>query len=92
MDLIDLVVIFGGAALIGLLAWYFFAPRNAVSAELRGGMQQVDIEVRGGGIPLTLSASARESRSGSASPAGQQRLHQQGRFPGSAQKRVACGL
>ena len=51
MDLIDLVVIFGGAALIGLLAWYFFAPRRAVSAELRGGVQQVDIEVRGGYSP-----------------------------------------
>ncbi|MCO4254463.1 heavy metal translocating P-type ATPase [Pseudarthrobacter cellobiosi] len=58
MDLIDLVVIFGGAALIGLLAWYFFAPRNAVSAELRGGVQQVDIEVRGGYSPDLVRVSA----------------------------------
>lgn len=58
MDLIDLVVIFGGIALIGLLAWYFFAPRRAVSAELRGGVQQVEIEVRGGYSPDLVRVSA----------------------------------
>lgn len=58
MDLIDLVVIFGGAALISLLAWYFFAPSRAASAELRGGMQQVEIEVRGGYSPDLVRVSA----------------------------------
>ncbi|MEV7572943.1 heavy metal translocating P-type ATPase [Pseudarthrobacter sp. NPDC089323] len=58
MDIIDLVVVFTGVALIGLLAWYFFAPRRAVSAQLRGGVQQVEIEVRGGYSPDLVRVSA----------------------------------
>lgn len=58
MDLIDLIVVFGGIALIGLLAWYFFAPRRAAAAQLRGGVQQVDIEVRGGYSPDFVRVSA----------------------------------
>lgn len=55
---IDLAVIFGGAALIGLLVWYFFAPRKAASAELRGGLQQVEVDVRGSYSPDLVRVSA----------------------------------
>ncbi|WP_258804233.1 heavy metal translocating P-type ATPase [Pseudarthrobacter sp. NS4] len=58
MNIVDLVVILGGAALIGFLAWYFFAPRRAVSAELHGGVQQVDIAVRGGYSPDLVRVTA----------------------------------
>jgi Cu+-exporting ATPase len=53
-----------GLALIGLLSWFFFGPKQGRRAELRGGIQEVEITVRGGyspnlirvkeGVPLRL--------------------------------------
>jgi Cu+-exporting ATPase len=53
-----------GVALIALLSWFFFGPKQARRAELRGGMQEVEITVKGGyspnlikvkeGVPLRL--------------------------------------
>ncbi len=47
----DIAVITAGVALIGLLAWYFFAPKNASSAELVGQFQEVRVTVKGGYSP-----------------------------------------
>ncbi|WP_083706188.1 heavy metal translocating P-type ATPase [Arthrobacter sp. QXT-31] len=58
MDLVDIVVILAGAVLIGFLAWYFFAPRRAASAEYREGVQVVDITVRGGYSPDLVRVTA----------------------------------
>ena len=58
MDLVDIVVILAGAVLIGFLAWYFFAPRRAASAEYREGVQVVDIAVRGGYSPDLVRVTA----------------------------------
>jgi Cu+-exporting ATPase len=44
----DLVVVLGGAALIGLLAWYFFGPKQASQAQLVGQVQEVRVTVKGG--------------------------------------------
>ena len=53
-----------GAALIALLGWFFFGPRKAHRAEVRGGVQEVEVTVKGGyspnlirvrqGVPLRL--------------------------------------
>jgi len=51
MNATDFAVVGGGIAVIAALAWYFFAPRKAVGAQLEGGRQVVDITVRGGYSP-----------------------------------------
>ncbi|MGH2656558.1 MAG: heavy metal translocating P-type ATPase [Actinomycetota bacterium] len=71
MGVAELLVTSGGVVLIGLLAWYFFAPRRAVSAVRRGGVQEVEVTVRGGyapnvirvraGVPLRVTFDRRES-------------------------------
>ncbi|MEW6060133.1 MAG: heavy metal translocating P-type ATPase [Actinomycetota bacterium] len=53
-----------GMALIAVLAWFFFGPKEARRAEVRGGVQEVKIIVKGGyspnlirvqeGVPLRL--------------------------------------
>jgi P-type Cu+ transporter len=53
-----------GLGLIGGLSWFFFGPKQARRAELRGGIQEVEITVKGGyspdlirvreGVPLRL--------------------------------------
>ena len=71
MSVADIGVILGGAGLIALLAWFFFAPKKARLAELREGVQQVEITVQGGyspdlirvrqGVPVRLVFDRRES-------------------------------
>ena len=51
MTTIEIAVVIGGIAVIAALAWYFFAPRKAVGAQLEGGRQVIDITVRGGYSP-----------------------------------------
>ncbi|MCY7366360.1 MAG: heavy metal translocating P-type ATPase, partial [Frankiaceae bacterium] len=51
MNATEIAVVLGGIAVIAALAWYFFAPRKAVGAQLEGGRQVVDITVRGGYSP-----------------------------------------
>jgi Cu+-exporting ATPase len=60
----EILVTAGGLALIGALAVFFFGPKHASSAQVRGGVQEVDITVKGGyspnlirvqeGVPLRL--------------------------------------
>jgi Cu+-exporting ATPase len=60
----EILVTGGGVALIGLLAVYFFGPKEAHRAEVRAGVQEVQIDVKGGyapnlvrvqqGVPLRL--------------------------------------
>jgi Cu+-exporting ATPase len=54
----DIAVVVGGIAVIAALAWYFFAPRKAVGAQLEGGRQVVDITVRGGYSPNRVTVEA----------------------------------
>jgi P-type Cu+ transporter len=56
MGVQDVVVIVAGAAVIGCLAWYFFGPKKARLAELRGGFQEVHVTVKGGYSPDLIRA------------------------------------
>ncbi len=71
MNANELLVIAGSALLAGFLWWYFFGPKKARQAEVRGGMQVVDVTVKGGyspdlirvqaGVPLRLNFDRQES-------------------------------
>jgi Cu+-exporting ATPase len=64
MEILDLSVVIGGLAGIMLLAWFFFGPKKAKDAEVKGGVQEIRITVKGGyspdvirvkeGVPLRL--------------------------------------
>ncbi|MFD8376316.1 heavy metal translocating P-type ATPase [Streptomyces sp. NPDC059688] len=51
MGALDIVVVLASVALIGALSWYFFGPRRAGAARLEGGVQRVEVKVRGGYSP-----------------------------------------
>ena len=71
MSAADVLVVTGAVALIALMAWFFFGPRTMRSAALLGGVQEVEITVKGGyspdqirvrqGVPLRLRFSRQES-------------------------------
>ena len=44
----EILVTAGGMALIAALAWFFFGPKRARRAEVRAGVQEVEINVKGG--------------------------------------------
>src|SRR5918994_5548825 len=60
----EILVTAGGVVLIAALAYFFFGPKQARLAEVRGGRQEVQITVKGGyspslirvqeGVPLRL--------------------------------------
>lgn len=51
MDAIQVAVTAGGVALVGLVLWYFLGPRRATAARSSGGVQEVEVVVRGGYTP-----------------------------------------
>ncbi|WP_328967494.1 heavy metal translocating P-type ATPase [Streptomyces sp. NBC_00239] len=51
MGAVDVTVVVAAVVLIGGLGWYFFGPRRAGAARLEGGLQRVDVTVRGGYSP-----------------------------------------
>ena len=57
MTAADLVVIGGGVAAVAALAWFFFGPRTASRAIVRGGRQEVPITVKGGYSPNLIRVS-----------------------------------
>jgi len=71
MSVADTFVVAGSILAIAGLVWFFFAPRKAHVAELSGGVQQVEVTVRGGyhpdvirvrqGVPLELVFDRQES-------------------------------
>jgi P-type Cu+ transporter len=54
MSVADIAVLVAAAAVLGGLGWYFFGPRNAMAAELAGGVQRATVTVRGGYSPEVL--------------------------------------
>ncbi len=54
----EIAVVLGGLALVAALAWYFFAPRKAVDAQMEDGRQVVDITVKGGYSPSLVRVEA----------------------------------
>ncbi len=71
MSIADIAVLFGSLLAIAGLGWFFFAPRKAHTAQLAGGVQRVDVTVRGGyhpdvirvrqGVPVELVFDRQES-------------------------------
>ncbi|WP_406306594.1 heavy metal translocating P-type ATPase [Streptomyces sp. NBC_00885] len=71
MGVADAVVVISAVVLIAGLGWFFFGPRRARTARLEGGVQRVEVTVRGGyspdvikvrqGIPLELVFDRQES-------------------------------
>src|SRR5512144_2704653 len=67
----DVVAIAAGVLVAGLLWLFFFGPKRSQRAELRGGVQEVEVTVRGGyspdvirarrGVPLRLVFDRQES-------------------------------
>ncbi len=51
MSIAQIVVSAIGTSSVGLLAWFFFGSRQAHSASVQGGVQQVAITVKGGYVP-----------------------------------------
>ena len=64
MSAIDIGVTVSGLVVILFLAWFFFGPKKAKDAKVKGGVQEVRITVKGGyspdvirvkeGVPLRL--------------------------------------
>jgi P-type Cu+ transporter len=50
----EILVTVGGVGLIAVLAYYFFGPKEARRAEVRGGLQEVEITVKGGYAPSLI--------------------------------------
>ncbi len=51
MPIAEIGVSLGGVAAIAFLAWFFFGPRQAQTAQVKGNIQEVKITVRGGYSP-----------------------------------------
>ncbi|WP_436841907.1 hypothetical protein [Streptomyces bobili] len=51
MGAIDAVVVLAATGLIAALGWFFFGPRRAGAARVEGGVQRVEVTVRGGYTP-----------------------------------------
>ncbi|KUL22175.1 heavy metal translocating P-type ATPase [Streptomyces regalis] len=51
MGAVDIVVVLASAVLVAVLGRYFFGPRRAGAARLEGGVQRVEVTVRGGYSP-----------------------------------------
>jgi Cu+-exporting ATPase len=54
----EIAVLVGGVTLITALGWYFFGPKTAERAALRGGVQEIDITVKGGYSPDIIRVTA----------------------------------
>ncbi|MFF4603223.1 heavy metal translocating P-type ATPase [Streptomyces sp. NPDC001339] len=71
MGVADVVVVISAAVLIAGLGWFFFGPRRVRAARLEGGVQRVEVTVRGGyrpdvikvrqGVPVELVFDRQES-------------------------------
>ena len=56
MDTTEIIVVLGGAGLIGLVLWYFFGERESVAAAVNeGGVQEIDVVVKGGYSPDVIA-------------------------------------
>ncbi|MEV5450349.1 heavy metal translocating P-type ATPase [Streptomyces sp. NPDC052535] len=51
MNSTDIGVVAGAVALTAFLAWYFFGPKKTRQAELKGGVQEIGVTVKGGYAP-----------------------------------------
>ncbi len=51
MSVIEIAVTLGGLGVIGFLAWFFFGPKQAQAAQVKGNVQEIVVTVKGGYSP-----------------------------------------
>jgi len=51
VTLVEIAVTLGGLGAIGLLTWFFFGPRRAQAAQVKGSVQEIKVVVKGGYSP-----------------------------------------
>jgi Cu+-exporting ATPase len=51
MNATDIIVVLAAVAALAGLGWFFFGPRKARAAELAGGVQRLEVTVKGGYSP-----------------------------------------
>jgi P-type Cu+ transporter len=51
MGALDVVVVLAALLLVAALGWFFFGPRRAGAARVEGGVQRMEVTVRGGYSP-----------------------------------------
>jgi Cu+-exporting ATPase len=56
MTIAEIAVTLGGAGAIAFLAWFFFGPKQARVAQLKGNVQEIEITVKGGYSPDIIRA------------------------------------
>jgi Cu+-exporting ATPase len=71
MSAADIVVVLAAVAALAGLGWFFFGPRKATAAVLAGGVQRLEVTVKGGyrpevirvrqGVPVELTFDRQES-------------------------------
>jgi Cu+-exporting ATPase len=71
MNAADILVVAAAVAALAGLGWFFFGPRKATAAVLAGGVQRLEVTVRGGyrpevirvrqGVPVELTFDRQES-------------------------------
>jgi Cu+-exporting ATPase len=54
VGLAEILVTAGGLSLIAALSWFFFGPKEAGRAEVRGAVQEAEVTVRGGYSPALI--------------------------------------
>ena len=54
MSTADVVVVLAAVAALAGLGWFFFGPRKATAAVLAGGVQQLEVTVKGGYRPEVI--------------------------------------
>ncbi len=64
MSIAEIVVTLGSVGVIAFLVWFFFGPRQAQAAQVKGNVQEIEVTVKGGyspdiirvqkGVPLRL--------------------------------------
>ncbi len=48
MNIVEIAVTLGGVGAIAFLAWFFFGPRQARAAQVKGNVQEIEVTVKGG--------------------------------------------
>src|SRR6516165_6080966 len=71
MSVDDIIVVAAAVLALAGLGWFFFGPRKARAAELAGGVQRLEVTVKGGyspevirvrqGVPLELTFDRQET-------------------------------
>ena len=56
MNVVDIAVLVGAVLLTVGLAWFFFGPRPSSATDLHGGVQEIQLIVKGGYSPNRISA------------------------------------